>query len=63
MLIKLRDATPFFRGWEGRLPGAIIDIPAALADTLIRRHVAKPYTKPREKRASNSRYTKHQLST
>ncbi len=53
MLIRLIDATPFFRGWQGRRPGTILEISDGVANTLIRRHVAKPYTKPKEKRARN----------
>ena len=58
MQIRLINATPFFRGWKGRPPGAVLDLPDGMANTLIHRGVAKMYDGPKRKgrkRASHKR--------
>jgi hypothetical protein len=47
MQIRLINATPLFRGWNGRQPGAVIDIPDGVANTLIQRGVAKLIEEPK----------------
>ena len=55
MLVRLINATPFFRGWQGRLPGSVFEISDAVADTLIRRGIATPETKPKGKKRAGNR--------
>ena len=57
MLVRLVDANPFFRGWQGRLPGAVIELTDGVANTLIRRRIATLHTPPKQRgkaRAGNS---------
>ena len=56
MLVRLIEATPFFRGWQGRLPGAVIELTDGVANTLIRRGIAaleKPLEQRGKSRAGN----------
>ena len=62
MLVRLINATPFFRGWQGRLPGTLLEIADGVANTLIRRRVAtlEPEPKTRNRnRAGNRSNAKH----
>ena len=62
MLVRLIKRTPFFRGWQGRLPGAVFEIADGVANALIRRGVAtlelEPKTRNRN-RAGNRRNAQH----
>ena len=61
MLVRLINATPWFRGWQGRLPGAVMELTDGVANTLIMRGVATLEQPPKQRgksRAGNRRNSK-----
>ena len=60
MLVRLINKTWAFRGWQGRLPGAVFEIADGVGNTLIRRGIATLETKPKGRgHAGNRRNTQH----
>ena len=58
MQVRLINATPLFRGWKGRPPGTVLDLPDGVANTLVKRGIAKLHEATKRKgrkRASHKR--------